>query len=498
MSGLNLPTRLASRQSRGKVRADPVAGFFQCMRCGAAFAGRSADALTCAQCGATVSVHDGIIDFVGGAATTELDNIDYDEKYSINEAHSLNVYQLLMRATGPLWPKDFGDALEIGCGTGGLSLALLSHVAAHHVVLTDISTKMLRQCRARLHAAGSVLSTPTTFASYSAAEACFRPEAFDTCFGTAVVHHIIDVPGFLGRVHRLLKPGGCAFFMEPNLTFHRALTATLTDIVAELLRDHSLPETEISLMLNWAGEVHCNIVNSGDIEVLTEREDKHQFVGETFNGWAKDAGFTPVAALPCDLDPTGWSTIQTYLDQTGVSAEGFAALKHWWPSKYSAHFSHLAENEQSPSYLFWLRKPLHPAAVAVRLAPIIADPAPQSTLPMRMALVLRLDRDDEGLALYAGGWCLSGPPVRSVQISSGGVARRLPIWRPRPDVQNAVNRDNIYPPLHALCSGIEGVVRLPGTHGDRIEVRIDVVAVDGTLLPARTVALTVGETVDLA
>jgi ubiquinone/menaquinone biosynthesis C-methylase UbiE len=468
------------------------------MRCGAALAGGSADALTCAQCGATVPVLDGIIDFVGGAATTELDNIDYDEKYSINEEHSLNLYQLLMRATGPLWPKNFGDALEIGCGTGGLSLALLSHVAARHVVLTDISTKMLRQCRARLRAAGSGFSTPTTFASYSATEGCFRPDAFDTCFGTAVVHHITDVPAFLGRVHFLLKPGGCAFFMEPNLTFHRALTATLADIVAELLREQSLPETETSLMLNWAGEVHCNIVNSGDIEVLAEREDKHQFVGETFNLWARDAGFTPVAALPCDLDPTGWNTIQTYLDQTGVGADSFAVLKQRWPAKYGAHFSRLAENEQSPSYLFWLRKPLHPASAPVQMPIPVADPAPQSTLPVQMTLVLRLDRDDEGLALYAGGWCLSGTPVRSVQISSGGVARRLPIWRPRPDVQNVVNRDNKYPPLHALCSGIEGVVRLPGTPDDRIEVRVDVVAVDGTLLPARAVVLTVGETVDLA
>ena len=367
-----------------------------------------------------------------------------------------------------------------------------------HVVLTDISTKMLRQCRERLRAAGSVLSTTTTFASYSATEACFRPDTFDTCFGTAVVHHITDVPGFLSQVHGLLKPGGCAFFMEPNLTFHRALTATLADVVAELLRDQSLPETEISLMLNWAGEVHCNIMNSGDIEVLAEREDKHQFVAETFNSWAKRAGFTPVAALPCDLDPTGWNTIQTYLDQAGVSAQGFAALNQWWPSKYGTHFGRLAENEQSPSYVFWLRKPVHPTAGPNPIMTGVADPAPQSTLPVQMALVLRLDRDDEGLALYAGGWCLSGAQVRSVQISSGGVARRLPIWRPRPDVQNAVNADNAYPPLHALCCGIEGVVRLAGTASDRIEVRVDVMAVDGTLMPARTVVITVGETVNLA
>ena len=89
-----------------------------------------ASQLTCAECGRAVPIHDGIIDFVGGTATTELDNIDYDERYGIDEEHSLNLYHLLLRATGPLWPKDFGDALEVGCGTGGLSLALLSNIAA--------------------------------------------------------------------------------------------------------------------------------------------------------------------------------------------------------------------------------------------------------------------------------------------------------------------------------------------------------------------------------
>ncbi len=499
MSALTASTRSAPPKSRRGSRPDNEAGgFFQCMHCGAALAGGSAKDLVCVGCGASVAIRDGIIDFVGGAATTELDMIDYDEKYRINEEHSLNLYHLLRRATGPLWPRDFGDALEVGCGTGGLSLALLSHISARHVVLTDISPKMLRQCRARLRDAGGLRTGATTFATYSGTETCFRPGVFDTCFGTAVVHHITDVPGFLGQIHAMLKPGGCGFFMEPNLPFHRALTATLTDIVAELMRDQSVPEPDISLMLNWAGEVHCNVVNTGDIEVLAEREDKHLFVGETFVGWAKTAGFTPAAALPCDPDPTGWNTIQTYLDQTGVSARALAVLGQWWPARHIRHFSGLAASDQSPSYLFWLRKPLRPTAAPPppKAAHPEASTLAQPRRPAKFALTLRLGRDDTELGLQVSGWCLSDAPVKSVQIGTCGVIRRIPIWRPRPDVQTALNRDNLYPPLHALCSGVEGTVRLAGN--DTIEVTVDIVAVDGALQPVRTVSLAVGEAIDIS
>jgi SAM-dependent methyltransferase len=501
MSGISLPNRPAPRKTRRNVQPQgDAAGLFRCMRCGHALDDGAPNQLACSECGLTVPIADGIIDFVGGLATTELDNIDYDQRYGISDEHSLNLYHLLLRATGPLWPKAFGHALEVGCGTGGLSLALLRNISARRVVLTDISPKMLRLCRTRLGSTADLSATAMTFATYSGTEPCFRPDVFDTCFGTAVVHHITDVARFLAHIHSVLKPGGCAFFMEPNLEFHRALTRTMGDTVAELLRDQSLCESDISLMLNWTGEVHCNIVNTGDIEVLAEREDKHFFVGETFVDWAKAAGFTPAAALPCDPDPTGWNTVQTYLDQNGVSAKGFAVLKQRWPSRHVRHFKHLTPADQSPSYLFWLRKPLHPPAIAAAPRPAAPAPVPQSQRPARTTLVLRLDRDGEDLVLLVTGWCVSGAPVRSVRISTDGVVRRIPIWRPRPDVQAAINRDNVYPPLHALCSGIEGTVRLhvSGAGDTVIQVAVDIVPVDGPPLPVRTVSLTVGGSVEIS
>jgi SAM-dependent methyltransferase len=472
------------------------------MQCGNALTSHSPTELTCNTCKTAVPVLDGIIDFVDGSATTALDAIDYDDRYGINDEHSLNLYTLLRSSSGPLWPKDLGDALEVGCGTGGLSLALLGNVCARHVVLTDVSPKMLRQCRQRLHDANNPRGTATTFATYAGTQNCFRPNTFDTCFGTAVVHHITDVTGFLSHVHTVLKPGGCAFFMEPSLPFHRALTATVADIVADLLHDPRISDNAISLMLNWTGEVHCNIVNTGDIEVLAEREDKHLFDPDTFAAWAESAGFARVAALPCGLDPTGWGTVQVYFHQTGLSTQALAAVEQLWPAKHTAHFAGLAVRDQSPSYLFRLKKGTSAqprptttttAATTTPTTAPVSAPLGAATLPTRTWLVLGLHRRGQDLEISVAGWCLSAEPARSVRFATCGVIRRVPIWRPRPDVQREVNRNAGYPPLHALCSGIEGTARLgPDLALDTIDVEVAIVTAGDVLRPCGTVSLTVG------
>jgi ubiquinone/menaquinone biosynthesis C-methylase UbiE len=82
-------------------------------------------------------------------------------------------------------------------------------------VLTDVSPEMLRICRTHLTRLGLASALPVRFATYSAHEACFCDEAFDSCIGTSVVHHITDVRAFLTDVWRILRPGGRA----PNRVF---------------------------------------------------------------------------------------------------------------------------------------------------------------------------------------------------------------------------------------------------------------------------------------
>jgi SAM-dependent methyltransferase len=481
--GHTRPSQHTARRSAKPNRS--VSAFFQCIECGSALTFGPTDKMKCTQCRAAVPVIDGINDFVGGASTTQLDNIDYDQFYGINEEHSSSLFQLVKRSAGPLWFDDFGNALEIGCGTGGFSLALLHNISRRHVVLTDVSIKMLRLCQDRLCRIGHLPREALTFATYSGTEACFRPESFDTCFGTAVVHHITDVRDFLAQVHSLLKPGGHAFFMEPNLAFHRALTATTADVAAELVRDAQVSETDLHRILNWMAEVHCNVVNSGDTEILAEREDKHLFVAEVFEDWARAAGFGRATALPCDMDPTGWNTIQVYLGQCAISAQALEMVEKQWRSMEKRHFGSLGAHDQSPSYLFWLQK-IGPSARRSRAARGRPDDVAGTVEqpPRKLWLDIQASRNGQGVEVFVTGWCLAGEPVRAIQITSGGAGRRLPIWRPRPDVHTRMNGKNEYPPLHALCSGIEGRVRLEAidANQDRIRLTIHVVMVDGRLM----------------
>jgi ubiquinone/menaquinone biosynthesis C-methylase UbiE len=479
----------------GPATLEPSAiALLQCPHCGKRLT-VSAGTIVCPACHSPVPVRDGIIDFVAGRSATVLDNIDYDQFYAVSLESSRELLGTIKTSAGPYWPQTLGNAVEIGCGTGGFSMTILSHLPATQVVLTDVSTKMLGLCRARLNQLGTVRTDAVTFATYSGTENCFAPDAFDTCYGTSVVHHLIDVPGFLGHVHRLLRPGGRAFFMEPNLRFHQALTATLADILAEWIRQATVPDSEISLMLNWMAEVHCNVVNSGEVEILAEREDKHQFVAETFEAMADAAGFASALSIPCGLDRTGLTTISVYIGQCGVSSRTLELLRQIWPAAQQRYFSALELRDLSPSYLFWLTKGLwqvprsHGSAEPPRQAATASASAAWS--PLHLWLDVAVRQDGDGLAVVAQGWCVAVERVKSVEITVGEHRRRLPIWRPRPDVQMRMNASGTFPPLHALCSGVEGSVRLPAQQAadSPIAVTIDIVTTDDRILSGGIVAL---------
>jgi len=461
-----------------------------CPSCGGSLAS-DGSGVACVACHQPVATYDGIVDFVAGSSSTTLDDIDYDQKYSVGLAESLRLYRGIQEAAGPLWPRSLGDTVEIGCGTGGFSMAMLSQLPAANVVLTDVSMKMLGLCRARLGRMSDLRAETVTFATYSGLESCFRPAVFDTCFGTSVLHHVIDVPRLLRQIHLFLKPGGKAFFLEPNLRFHRALTATLADILATWTPDHHLSHPEISPLLNWMAEVHCNIVNTGEIDILAHREDKHLFVAEIFETMAEEAGFGVAAALVCGADPTGANTIQVYMEQCGAGAAAMAWLLTAWPAAQRPHFEPLGPQDRSPSYFLWLEK----RAVKARGWRTEPEPpavvAPAALPATQLYLTVALRRDEAGLEITADGWCLAGEAVKSVQFSVGDIRGRLPIWRPRLDLLTMPGRSEAYPPLHVLCSGIEGTVHLAGVSAvdEPVEVSVEVVAVDGRLLPGRRIVL---------
>jgi ubiquinone/menaquinone biosynthesis C-methylase UbiE len=129
----------------------------------------------------------------------------YDSKWGIDfgEIGQKQVTGKLRKALGR-WPeRPYGDALEIGAGTGYFSLNLMQAGAIARATATDISPGMLATLEANAERLGLSVKTMAT----DAETLPFGDEGFDLVFGHAVLHHPRSRPGVLG-IRPVLRPGG--------------------------------------------------------------------------------------------------------------------------------------------------------------------------------------------------------------------------------------------------------------------------------------------------
>jgi ubiquinone/menaquinone biosynthesis C-methylase UbiE len=140
---------------------------------------------------------------------------DYDAKWGIDfgPVGQDQVRAKIVKALGG-WPgRPFGDALEIGSGTGYFALNLAQLGLVQRVVATDISPGML----GTLSETAGRLGVPVRTQVTDAATLPFPNDSFDLVFGHAVLHHLPDLDAALAEFHRVLRPGGTiAFCGEPS------------------------------------------------------------------------------------------------------------------------------------------------------------------------------------------------------------------------------------------------------------------------------------------
>jgi ubiquinone/menaquinone biosynthesis C-methylase UbiE len=138
----------------------------------------------------------------------------YDSKWGIDfgEIGIEQVTGKLRKALNGAEPR-FGDALEIGSGTGYFSLNLLLSGAIQTATCTDISPGMLSALRTNAGRLGLDVTTVQT----DAERLPFDDESFDLVLGHAVLHHIPDLDRAASEFLRVLRPGGTvAFCGEPS------------------------------------------------------------------------------------------------------------------------------------------------------------------------------------------------------------------------------------------------------------------------------------------
>ncbi len=141
---------------------------------------------------------------------------EYDAKWGIDfgDVGQEQVRLKLVKALGGIDGRSFGDALEIGSGTGYFSLNLVQLGVIERLTATDISPGMLE----RLAATAAELGIEgVTTVSTEAETLPFEDESFDLVFGHAVLHHIPDLDRAFAEFRRVLRPGGAiAFAGEPS------------------------------------------------------------------------------------------------------------------------------------------------------------------------------------------------------------------------------------------------------------------------------------------
>jgi SAM-dependent methyltransferase len=224
---------------------------------------------------------------------------EYDCKWGIDfgPVGQQQVRGKIVKALGE-WPgAPFGDALEIGSGTGYFSLNLLQLGAIARLVATDISPEMLSTLAKTAERLDLAVETKVT----DAERLPFADESFDLVFGHAVLHHLPDLDRALSEFHRVLRPGGAiAFCGEPS---------RYGDLLAALPKRGAQLAAPLWRLVLGASARRPNVEDNGDGHELEPEVDVHAFSPSLLRRVLGDAGFaeTRISGEELLANVYGWA-----------------------------------------------------------------------------------------------------------------------------------------------------------------------------------------------
>ena len=478
-----------------------------CPDCKGRLAQSSATELHCTECERTIPLLEGIADFVGADGLDVNDPQRHDDGGNTAETAPAGLFRRIQAAAGDRWPQSLGHVLELGCGRGQMTGALLASAQVRSLVAVDTDMDRLRACRDQLATLGVPPEPFVGLATLDGYHNAIRDAVADTVIGTTLLPTTADVRGLLTTAHRALKPGGRALFVVPNRRYRQALCQAMAAALAQhYAREGVWPEGHDNILALMAGSRRL-LVHQGDANFLAVALEKHLFDGDALEDLGKEAGFATAEMRPLDFDPVGNEATRRICESAGLeeaAARTFASLV---ATAGQPFFSLLSRQDASPCMLLWLTKSPGPRIAVFNTRPParpLQFPGPEAALggvQPRWSLELLARDAPDGIDLSVRGWCLANIDVVWVRITLEDVTLRASVWRPRADVHEVLNRTGLYHPLNALCSGIETQMLFDGVHPEagRCALRFDIVLANGlTVSGPAPGAITMNEQVVIA
>lgn len=327
----------------------------QCPACQSSVTTENQHQLQCDHCDSWYEAKN-IIDFLlDTSQKTALEDADYDDNAGYNKSviNSIETQWTTVFDNAGIDPED-KDILEIGAGTGVLTVALLQSTQRSRIFATDLSNHFLETTVKRAKNSNRLTAIRCDCNSLPV-----HNSNFDLIVGRSILHHLIDYDRVLEQCSRILKPGGTAIFFEPILE-GKLTIAMFIAMIVDMEKSHSSSVFSIK-ELNKMESIVRHITKSSwypqTRESLEKIEDKYIFSIEKMKETASKAGFSNTKLVNDNrpVDHSYWSNFIMTMRLLNLDTEKFKKYK-FLSESYARTFGLYDELTTQPMGYFCFKK----------------------------------------------------------------------------------------------------------------------------------------------